>query len=168
MTQNNTSHMSTKGLITQDGPQYAIRFERHLDHPASMVWDALTQPVNLAKWLARTTVDLRPGGDFILEFTNSPSVSKGKITRLREYALLEYSWHEGQQSSSLVTWELVPQGPAACLLILTHTRLTQDIPDFGAGWHTHLDLLTEVLEGNRDTFSWDDAWWRAKLPLYGK
>jgi uncharacterized protein YndB with AHSA1/START domain len=158
-----------KGLITQDGRQYTIRFERLLDHPASRVWDALTQPALLVKWLASAEVELRPEGNFTLTFNHYPSSTKGKVTRIREYGLLEYTWHEGQEQDSLLTWELFPQGPDACLLVLTHTRIFQNAPDFGAGWHTHLDLLTEVLAGIRETFTYEEAeiWWKSKRPLYG-
>jgi uncharacterized protein YndB with AHSA1/START domain len=155
------------GRILHEDGQYTIRFERHLGHPVSRVWDALTQPDQIAKWFAIATVELHPGGDYILDFTHAPQVMRGKITRLREYALLEYTWDEGSQETSLVSWELVPQGPEACLLILTHSGLTKQVPDFGAGWHTHIDLMAEVLEGSRDTFTWEDEWWRAKLPDYG-
>ena len=157
------------GRILQENGQYTLRFERHLGHPVSTVWDALTQPDLLIKWLAEaTSVDLRPGGDFCLAFTHYPSVTQGKITRIEEYALLEYTWHEGQESDSLLTWELLPQGPDACLLILTHARIVKAAPDFGAGWHTHLDLLVEVLQGHRESFSFTEAegWWKERLPLY--
>lgn len=155
------------GSVLQQDGVYTLRFERHLEHPVSKVWDALTQPACLAKWFAKATVDLRTGGDFILDFTHSPDVMRGKITRLREYAILEYTWSELQGEESLVCWELCPQGPDACLLILTHSRLTRQVPDFGAGWHTHIDLMVEVLDGSREAFSWDDEWWRSRLPDYG-
>lgn len=154
-------------ILHRDGV-YTLRFERHLPHPVSKVWDALTQPAYLAKWLAEATVDLQPGGVFILDFTHSPDVMRGQITRVREYALLEYTWSEAPvQEDSLVCWELLPQGPNACLLVLTHTQLKRQVPDYGAGWHTHIDLLAEVLDGIRTEFSWDDAWWKSKLPDYG-
>lgn len=157
--------VSSKGLITENGGVYTLRFERHLDYPVSRVWDALIQPASLVKWLAGAKVDPRPGGEFILEFAGG-SVSKGKITRYREQELLEYSWHEGQEGDSQVCWELFPEGPERCRLVLTHTRLTQHVPDFGAGWHTHLDLLAEVLSGRRNSWTWDEEWWRSKLPMY--
>lgn len=157
--------LSAKGVITGHGGVYTLRFERHLDYPVSRVWEALTQPASLVNWLAGAKVDLRPGGDFILEFA-SGSVSKGRITRFKEMALLEYSWHEGQKDDSRVCWELFDEGPGRCRLVMTHTHVTEHVPDFGAGWHTHLDLLTEVLAGKRKSWSWDDEWWRSKLPMY--
>jgi uncharacterized protein YndB with AHSA1/START domain len=158
---------SATGLITHQADGYAIRYERHLAHPASKVWTAITEPVALAKWLANVRIDPRPGGDIVIEFTNSPSTSTGKITRIVEGSLLEYTWQEGNDGPSIVCWELFPEGADSCRLVLTHTRLTKDIPSFGAGWHTHLDLLSEVLDGKRVSFSWDDEWWMSKLPFYG-
>jgi uncharacterized protein YndB with AHSA1/START domain len=156
------------GQVLQRDGHYTLRFERHLEHPVSRVWEALTQPEYLSKWIAEARVDLRPGGEFILDYTHSPEVMRGQITRLREYALLEYTWLEGpDQEASLVCWELCPQGPNACLLVLTHEKLTRQVPDFGAGWHTHIDLLVEVLNGRRNAFTWSDEWWKSRLPDYG-
>ncbi|HTJ13420.1 MAG TPA: SRPBCC family protein [Dinghuibacter sp.] len=155
------------GSILRQGDAYTLRFERHLPHPVKRVWTALTEPEYLAKWMAPATVDLQPGGVFILDFAHDPKVMEGKITRVREYALLEYTWGGDVGPRSLVTWELLPQGPEACLLVLTHSKLTEDVQGFGAGWHTHIDLMAEVLDGTRDEFTWDDDWWRSKLPDYG-
>ncbi|TDW99972.1 SRPBCC family protein [Dinghuibacter silviterrae] len=156
------------GQVLQRDGHYTLRFERQLEHPVSRVWDALTQPAYLAKWIAEARVDLQPGGEFILDYTHSPKVMRGTITRLKEYALLEYTWDEGpDQEASLVCWELLPQGPNACLLVLTHSRLTRQVPGLGAGWHTHIDLMAEVLDGSRLDFSWNDEWWKSKLPDYG-
>ena len=155
------------GRILQQDGAHTLRFERQLPHSVDRVWAALTEPAFLAKWIAGATVDLRPGGDFILNYTHSPKVMQGKITRIRDYTLLEYTWGEDVGPRSLVTWELFPQGPNGCLLILTHARLEEDVPGFGAGWHTHIDLMAEVLNGTRDEFSWEEQWWKSKLADYG-
>lgn len=158
---------SPSGCIFRGDDGYTLRFERHLPHSVKQVWSALTEPEYLAKWIADATVELRPGGDFILDYAHSPKVMEGKITRLREYALLEYTWSGDVGPQSLVTWELLPQGPEACLLVLTHSKLAEDVQGFGAGWHTHIDLMAEVLDGTRKEFEWDEQWWKSKLPDYG-
>ena len=155
------------GQIREEDGSYTLRFERQLPFPLPRVWDALTQPAYLAKWIAEATVDLSVGGVFILDFVHDPSVMRGSITRLREYSLLEYTWNEGGNPPSTVCWELFPQGPDACLLVLTHSGLRRDVPSLGAGWHTHIDLMVQVLSGERRDFSWEDEWWRSKVPLYG-
>jgi uncharacterized protein YndB with AHSA1/START domain len=159
--------ISPKALIQQTADGYSIRFDRHLDHPVHTVWEAISEPEWLAKWLANVTIHPVPGGDVIIVFTNSPSTSKGKITRIEPPHLLEYTWQEGKDGVSLVCWELFPEGSDKCQLVLTHTRLANDVASFAAGWHTHLDLLTEVLTGDRTEFTWKDEWWESKLPLYG-
>ena len=43
-----------------------LEFERAFDLPASIVWDALIDPVLLEGWLADATVDPRVGGEYRL------------------------------------------------------------------------------------------------------
>ena len=47
-----------------------------------------------------------------------------------------------------MTYELIPQKNNKVLLILTHVRLGDDpavLISVGAGWHTHLGILVDVL-----------------------
>ncbi len=49
------------------------------------------------------------------------------------------------------------------LLILTHRRLGNDpttLISVGAGWHTHLGILTDRLEGNQT-----EGFWSVHVPL---
>ena len=159
-------HSAQNGIIKRAPDGYSIRFERRLSHPLEKVWKAITQPDILAKWLAVVTIDPTPGGEMTIAFTNSPSTSRGRITRISAPRLIEYTWQENNDLPSLVCWELKPDGRDGCILILTHSLLNNEIPSFGAGWHTHLDLLGEVLDGKRGQFSWNDQWWKNKLPGY--
>ena len=63
--------------------------------------------------------------------------------------LIEHTW-ECNNENSLVCYELTEQGDKV-LLVLTHRRLeTQEIVlDVSGGWHTHLNLLVDVLEGSK-------------------
>ncbi|SEJ51313.1 SRPBCC family protein [Frateuria terrea] len=61
--------MSTQPTID---PKLDIVFERFLDAPPRLVWEALTQPEHVSQWympkawgrVARCQMDLRPGGAF--------------------------------------------------------------------------------------------------------
>ena len=57
---------------------------------------------------------------------------------------------ESTGEESEVTYELVPQKNNKVLLILTHVHLGDDpavLISVGAGWHTHLGILADRLEG---------------------
>jgi uncharacterized protein YndB with AHSA1/START domain len=66
--------MST--LIAMD-PKLDLVFERFIDAPTRLVWEALTKPEHLKEWympkawgrVSRTEMDLRPGGIFRIDIT---------------------------------------------------------------------------------------------------
>lgn len=154
------------GVIRREADEFSVRFERYLDYPVTRVWDAISQPAEMARWLADVSLDPRPGGTIEIRFFHADSVSRGNITRINPPTLLEYTWQENGGPVSLVRWELFEEGAGKSRLVLTHLKLDSEIPSFAAGWHTHLDLLGQVLDGLRPSFSWDDDWWKSKLPLY--
>ncbi len=156
---------ASQGKISHSSDGYSIRFERPLKHPVEKVWAAISDPLLMALWLAPAQIELKIGGHFQLEFSHAPSVARGKIIELDTFRVLAYTWKETGSTTSLVRWELTPS-PEGCLLVLTHSQLPEDVPSFAAGWHTHLDLLTEVVNGTRHDFTWEEQWWKSKLPLY--
>ncbi len=144
---------------------HSIRFERLLPGPLERVWNFLTKSENLATWLAQAEVELRVGGRVELHFDvdEAPgrkkvgSLIRGVVTRGEPPRLLEYTWvvpapaespsAERPVPDTIVTFELHPRGQDV-LLVLTHRRLPSAlIPRFGAGWHTHLEVLKARMSG---------------------
>src|SRR5579871_4880317 len=91
---------------------FGVRFERILDHPAPLVWKALTDPAQLSRWLAPATLDKNR---ITLQLTGG--TMGGKILQWEEDHLLEYEWYKG----SVVRWELLTEGPGRCRLIFSHS-----------------------------------------------
>jgi len=66
--------------VTQDGDT-AIIVRRSFRHPPTRVWQAMTDPALIPKWMAsmdtmtRCEMDLRPGGSFYYEWGGSPENS---------------------------------------------------------------------------------------------
>ena len=68
--------MSTQ--LTID-PKIDIVFERFIDAPTRLVWEALTKPEHLKEWympkargrLSRAEMDVRPGGIFSIDITTA-------------------------------------------------------------------------------------------------
>jgi uncharacterized protein YndB with AHSA1/START domain len=135
---------------TEDGA--TVRFERHFPAPPSAVWRALTDPQELAQWLADADVDLRIGGAIQVRFDDG--TMNGVVTDLQVEAVLAYSWHEQESNESHVRWELEPTSEGTTLR-LTHVKLApRSAPGFGAGWHHHLDRLEGVVAGQPLEWSW--------------
>ena len=141
-----------------------IRFERLLPGPIERVWAYLTESEKRAKWLASGAMELRVDGDVELFWlhtnldTTKPDeppekyknghTMKARITRYEPPHVLGYTWGARADALSEVVFELSEQGNDV-LLVLTHHRLPNqnDLLGVSGGWHTHLDVLVEHLNG---------------------
>jgi len=142
-----------------------VRFERLLPGPIERVWAYITEGDKRARWLCGGDVEALNGGRVDMHFHNVslsgdddiPRPDKyrdrpekmsfsGRVTRYEPPYRLEHTW-EFQEENSLVCYELAEQGDKV-KLVLTHRRLEtpQIVLDVSGGWHTHLNLLVDVLE----------------------
>ena len=145
-----------------------IRFERLLPGPIERVWAYLTDSEKRGKWLASGEMEPYVGGQVEFRFRHDdlspveddpPEKYKymkdgtgffGRVTQYNPPNLLSYTWGEGTGEVSEVTFELTEQGEDV-LLVLTHRRLGDDhniLKSVAAGWHTHLGILGDHLNGN--------------------
>ena len=144
-----------------------VRFERLLPGPVERVWAFLTESDKRARWLCAGEVETRVGGNVDMHFHNCalsteddiPRPEKyrdlpekisfgGTVTRCEPVRLLAHTW-EFEDELSEVCYELTPQGDKV-LLVLTHRKLdTAKLAlSVSTGWHSHLNLLEDVLLGN--------------------
>jgi uncharacterized protein YndB with AHSA1/START domain len=127
-----------------------VVFERRFEASREQVWRALTDPAELAGWLAPAEIEMRVGGSVVLKFDDGDE--HGMITELREPELLAYTWNEGK-TDSLVRFEL-EQDNGGTRLTLRHTFDGEvDLSSFGGGWHHHLEMLTAQVAGR--PIGWD-------------
>ncbi|WP_428234920.1 SRPBCC family protein [Gracilimonas sp.] len=166
-----------KGVFTEPG---TVRFERLLPGPAERVWEYLTRSELKAKWLSAGDVETEVGGKVTHEFNHtrlSPEedpwpekykdlkegdTSHGVVTQCKPPHLLSYTWAEGDGTGSEVTFELFPEGEKV-RLVLTHRQLPDEKEvqlGVGAGWHTHLGILIDLMEGNTP-----QGFWKVHMPL---
>jgi uncharacterized protein YndB with AHSA1/START domain len=162
--------VSEYGTITEAG---SIRFERLLPAPIERVWDYLTDPELRRTWFAGGRMEPEAGGRLTLVFRHSELASdeetperyrqfegaemQGRIIRYEPPRLLVHSWTEDGAgiADSEVTFELAERGEQT-LLTLTHRRLPgrAAMVNVAGGWHTHLDLLEDLLSGRRKRPFW--------------
>jgi uncharacterized protein YndB with AHSA1/START domain len=131
-------------LLQMDG-QRVVSFERFLKHSVDKVWQAITSPQQMAKWLTvQSEMELKVDGQLTFRWDNGDIV-EGKFTKIDPPYELEYTWLEQTSGYSLVRWRLKSTSEG-CHLLLTHTFYeTAVILDFLAGWHVHLDVLEDLL-----------------------
>ncbi|MFZ1695185.1 MAG: SRPBCC family protein [Flavobacteriales bacterium] len=147
-----------------------IRFERLLPGPIERVWAYLTDSEKRAKWLASGPMDLRVGGDARLtwlhasldaaheeapeRYRNGHSM-EARITQCDPPFKLGFTWGADPARLSEVVFELTEVGNEV-RMVLTHHRLPdrKDLLGVSGGWHTHLDVLVEHLNGRTAPGFW--------------
>jgi uncharacterized protein YndB with AHSA1/START domain len=115
----------------------ALRLERHLDHSVERVWQAVTEPAELARWFV-TPVHWK----LELGETWEAMGQTGEIVELRAPQVLAWTWGE-----ELFRFELQPDGNG-CLLIFTHVFEQRALgAQHAAGWETYFNRLETHLGG---------------------
>lgn len=150
-----------------------VRIARSLPGPIERVWAFLTESDKRGLWLASGPMEMRLGGSVRLDFLHAnlsaekepPAKYKkhedgisqfGHVTRLDPPHLLAYTWNEKEgREPSEVTFRLTEQGERV-LLEVTHERLPDrdNMIGVATGWHAHLGVLIERLEGKEPQRFW--------------
>lgn len=162
--------MSEFGELIDDS---TVQFERLLPGPIERVWSYLIESDKRAQWLCGGETDSRVGGTVELHFHNAslsnaddierPEKYKdmpeklffaGKVTRYEPPRALSHTWEIDDEASE-VCYELEDLGDKV-RLVLTHRRLesSKTILSVSGGWHTHLDILVDVLEDREPPPYW--------------
>jgi uncharacterized protein YndB with AHSA1/START domain len=153
---------TTDGTLERRGGRQLMRFERRLAHPVERVWRALTEPDELAAWLALAELELVEGGRVVLTWQNTDpegntAVARGTVSALDPPRVIEFDTDFGR-----LRWELQPDGDATALTFTAESELPEEAESkVIAGWHIHLDHLEHVLDGG--TIDWPN-WDRDHLP----
>lgn len=140
----------------------AIRMSRVLRAPPATVFDALTQPELMQRWMCPETLtvtifeaDPRPGGRFRLEMRKPDGTrypARGTYTEVRAPTLLAFTWawerdHPLVGVETTVRIELSARGPHTFLL-MTHFGLPTEAEriDHHGGWSSALNQLERLFE----------------------
>lgn len=141
----------TDQTITSSVPE--LHIERVLSAPPARIWQALTHPAELSKWMGDAEVQPGPQGQFLIRFDEQQSVC-GQVIQWLEPYTLEYEWNFTDETSSIVRFDLIAH-PAGTLLRVRHRRLpTAYAAGYQPGWQAHLDLLEGALIG-RELIFWE-------------
>ncbi|HWT54739.1 MAG TPA: SRPBCC family protein [Rhodocyclaceae bacterium] len=138
-----------------------LHLERILPGPVERIWAYLTEPEKRAKWFACGVMPANVGENFELLFNNQTLGKSGEtperfkkyenktmgstLTRYEPPHALGFTFGTGPDSSE-VLFELRPHAKGV-LLTIKHWKLTTNEGklNVSAGWHTHLAVLTDLL-----------------------
>lgn len=161
--------------IDRTGDRSAVALERVLDASVDEVWDALTLPDRVGRWLwpvvewpddpARER--LRAGDVMRLGDENiEGGVQELEVLDLQDRAHLRFSWGD-----AAVGLRLEEAGDGTLLSLVQDgvkdafgAGRLRSAPDFAAGWHTLIDQLTLLLAGL--TVPAPDRLWEAAYLVY--
>jgi uncharacterized protein YndB with AHSA1/START domain len=134
------------------GEAYTIEVRRRFDAQVDDVWDAITSPERLSRWLKPITGDLQVGGTF--EFDGG---EHGDILRCEPPRLLRVSWLFGPDAdawpgTSEVQVRLTPGPTGDTEFELVHAAAVGEpmFPTYGpgaggVGWDLHILALARFL-----------------------
>jgi uncharacterized protein YndB with AHSA1/START domain len=140
------------GTLTVQGDLRSVRYTRAIDASPQELWDALTNPERIARWMLTEGMVLEPhvGGKSHFGWGKQGSAD-GTVTVFDPPRCLEYTWEE-ESGTSTVRFE-ISEVASGVELVLFHRDLAPKVAGgVGAGWHAHLDNLIALLRGEELDF----------------
>ena len=131
--------------VEKDGDKWTLVLVRQLRHAPELVWDALTDPAQLAQWAPfDASGRLAAGATVKLSTVGAPveQVEEAVVKRADPPKLLEYRW-----GGNDLRWQLEPVG-GGTRLCLWHNIDRKYMAWGAAGWHVCFDVLDHLLGGD--------------------
>ena len=122
------------------------------------LWDAVTDPARLERWLVTVTGDLRIGGQITARFTSGAEDS-ARILTCEPPRRLVVSLADGTEDATTIEARLTPEGAGTRLVVEEGGFSLERAPFHEAGWGVHLDDLTAYLRGD-EREPWKPRWER--------
>jgi uncharacterized protein YndB with AHSA1/START domain len=109
------------------------------------------------------TGKFRPGGAYGLDFGDR-DVATGQIMTCDQPDRLTVTWEFPDEGTTRVDVELTNTGSGTRMLFVPTSLRPRDLAQYGAGWHTFLDHLDTVLNGD-DPSGWYEQY-QQRFPRY--
>jgi len=147
--------MTSRGSVAFTAEHATLEFRRSYAHPPERVWDAISTPEGLSRWLlcSYARIDGRVGGE--IELISGPARyhSIGKILAWQPPRLLEYEWNVAavpempQGERAIFRYELSARADGTDLYVCYRRVTRQTARGFLPGLHAFLDRLEAQLAG---------------------
>lgn len=132
----------TFGELTRQGELFTLDFERILDTDVDDLWQAVTDPERLARWMAPYTGELSLGGEWQALSDDDTVWCRGTVSECEPPHRFVTSWHAiGEEPTVLSV--IVDEVSEGARLRLHHEDLGSR--DYAPGWQTYLEQLDDLL-----------------------
>ncbi len=133
-----------------------IRMESVYPTRPDDLWDAITDPTRLARWIAEVEGDLRIGGSISARFTSGWEGS-GRIDVCESSRHLVVTMSPGTSDETMIEATLTALAEGTRLVVEESGIPLAEIGAHGAGWQAHVEDLWSHLEG-ATTSNWPARW----------
>ena len=159
-----TSRTGPLGLLSTSGEHARLQFERTYPTTPADLWEAVTDPQRLSRWLGTVT---RDGDQYrIVLGDGADEWAEGELVDCWAPHAYTVTWDYPGESGSRVTVTVTAgQEPgAACLALVQEDLSAEQGAGYGAGWHAYLDRLDAHVDG-RPLPEWESVF-EARLGAY--
>jgi uncharacterized protein YndB with AHSA1/START domain len=146
----------TGSLRALDDRRGAVRMEDTFDTDAEDLWDAVTDPLRLARWIADVEGDLRLGGVVQARFTSGWQ-GPGRIEACDPPHHLVARMDPGTPDETVIEATITPEGSSSRLVVEERGIPLSEIAGHGAGWQAHIEDLGSYIENDRPS-QWASRW----------
>jgi uncharacterized protein YndB with AHSA1/START domain len=145
------------GQLEQSGDQWRVRFVRRLAHPQDKVWQALTEPAHRDSWFPQRIEidgDWVPGAKLRFVMDGVPEGTfDGELLAYDPPRTLEMRW-----GTDVLRFDLTGDGGHTVLTLVNTLTERGTAARTGAGWHTCLDTLGFMLDGQPPPWTGEQRW----------
>lgn len=144
------------GTLRREGGTGVVRMEDRFDTDPDDLWDAVTAPSRLARWIAEVEGDLRVGGNFVATFTSGWH-GPGRVDACERPRRLLLTMRPGSDDETTIEALIRPDGAGAWLVVEERGLPLDEYAGHGAGWQAHLEDLATHL-GDEPRAEWHKRW----------
>lgn len=148
------SHLT--GTMREENGRGVVRIEDYFETTPADLWEAVTKPERLARWIATVSGDLRVGGDFRASFS-SEWEGPGRVLECEPERRLLVSMEPDSDEGTVIEAILTAEEGGTRLVIEERGLPLDTYPGHGAGWQAHVEDLRAYLSG-REVGPWRDRW----------
>ena len=118
------------------------------------LWDAVTDPERLARWLAHVEGDLQVGGRFDIRFTSGAEGPGRVVVCEPPHRLVLDMAPDDDDDPSAIEATLTAVDGGTRLVVEDRGLPADMLPNYGGGWQVHLEDLRLYLDGRPTHPDW--------------